>query len=143
MKKECKSKGCCRAGSCNKRHHTLLHPPSDTSSDGPRSYQNYRHAAESHNTETSETSNETEVTAHTQSRKSHTFLQVIQVILSNGPLSVETNALLCSRSDTTFLRKDIAKRLKLESSQQQLTATSALLKSDKIDSAIVSVNALS
>ena len=43
-------------------------------------------------------------------------------------------------SDTTFLRKDIAKRLNPEGSQHQLTVTSALSKSDKIDSAIVSVN---
>ena len=70
-------------------------------------------------------------------------MQVIPIILSNGPLSVETNALLDCGSDTTLLRKDIAKRLNLEGSQQQLLVTSALSKSDKIDSAIVSVNASS
>ena len=42
-----------------------------------------------------------------------------------------------------MLRKDIAKRLNLEDSQQQLIVTSALSKSGKIDSAIVSVNASS
>ena len=43
-------------------------------------------------------------------------------------------------SDTTFLRKDIARRLNLEVIQQQLTVTSALSKSGKIDSAIASVD---
>ena len=43
-------------------------------------------------------------------------------------------------SDTTFLRKDIARRLNLKVIQQQLTVTSALSKSGKIDSAIVSVD---
>ena len=41
---------------------------------------------------------------------SQNFLQVIQLILPNGPLSVETNALSDCGSGTTFLRKDIAKR---------------------------------
>ena len=76
---------------------------------------------------------------HTQIVKSHTFLQVIPII-SSGPLSVETNALLDCGSATASLRKDVAKRLNLEGSQQQLTVTSALSKSDKIDSSIVSVN---
>ena len=43
-------------------------------------------------------------------------------------------------SDTTLLIKNIAKRLNLEGTQQQLTVTSTLSKSDKTDSAIVSVN---
>ena len=43
-------------------------------------------------------------------------------------------------SDTTLLIENIAKRLNLEGTQQQLTVTSTLSKSDKIDSAIVSVN---
>ena len=36
------------------------------------------------------------------------------IILSNGLLSVETNGPLDRGSDTTLLRKDIAKRLNLE-----------------------------
>ena len=48
--------------------------------------------------------------------------------------------LLDCGSETTLLRKNIAKRLNLEGSQQQLTVTSALSKSGKIDSTIVSVN---
>ena len=119
------------------RHHTLLDPPSDNSSDCSRSYQSYHHATGCHITETSKPPNETEATV---CMYGHTFLQVIPVILSNGPLSVETNALLDCGSDTTLLRKDMAKRLNLEGNQQQLTAPSALSKSDKIDSAIVSVN---
>ena len=43
--------------------------------------------------------------------KSHSFLQVIPITLLNGPLSVETKALLDCESDTTLLRKNIAKRL--------------------------------
>ena len=61
-------------------------------------------------------------------------------MLSNGPLSVETNVLLDCKSDTSLLKKDIAKRLNLEGSQQQLIVTSGLSKSNKIDSAIVSVS---
>ena len=143
MTKECKSKICCRIDSCSKRHHTLLHPPRDNTLDGSRSYQNYHHASDGHNTEISEPPNETEATVHTQIVKSHTFLQVIPIILSNGPLSVETKTLLDCGSDTALLKKDVTKRLILEGSQQQLTVTSALLKSGKIDSAIVSVNASS
>ena len=103
--------------------------------------QNYHHASDSHSTETSEPPNETKATVHTQIVKSHTFLNIILIILSNGPLSVKTNPLFDCGSDTTLLRKDIAKRLNLEGRQQQLTGTSILSKSDKINSAIVSVNA--
>ena len=88
---------CVCPGGCY--HHTLLHPPSDNSLDGSRSYQNYHHASDSHNTETSEPPNETEATVHTQIGKSRTFLEVIPIILSNGPLSGETNALLDCESD--------------------------------------------
>ena len=44
----------CRADRCRKRHHTLLYPPSETSSNGPRSYLNYHHVSDNLNTETSE-----------------------------------------------------------------------------------------
>ena len=70
-------------------------------------------------------------------------MKVIPIKLSSGSLSVETNALLKCGSDTTLLRKEIAKRLNIESTQQHLIVTSALSKSDKINSAIVSVNASS
>ena len=99
MIKECKSQVCCRIDSCSKRHHTLLHhvvtiPP-------------MAHAI----TRTTII----QVTVITQKHpnqilRSYTFLQVIPIILSNGPLSVEMNALLDCGSDTTLLRKDIAKR---------------------------------
>ena len=46
-------------------------------------------------------------------------------------------------TQTTLLRKDSAKRLNLEVSQQQLTVQRGLIKSHKIDSAIASVNASS
>ena len=39
-----------------------------------------------------------------------------------------------------FFRKDIAERLNLEGSQQQSAVTSALWKTNKIDSAIILVN---
>ena len=68
-------------------------------------------------------------------------MHIIPIISSNGPLSVKTNPLFDCGSDTTLLRKDIAKRLNLQGRQQQLTGTSTLSKSDKIDSAIISVNA--
>ena len=58
-------------------------------------------------------------------------------ILSNGRASIETNAPLDYGSDTTLLRKDIAKRLNVGGILQHVTVTSALSKSDKYDSAIV------
>ena len=116
-----------------------MHPPSENSADGPHSYQEYHHATDSHNTVTFEPSNETEATAYTRIGKRQTFLQFIPILFSNGTLSVEKNALLNCESDTTLLRKDITKRLNLERSQQPLAVTSALSKSDKIESAIVSV----
>lgn len=66
-------------------------------------------------------------------------MQFIPILFSNGTLSVEKNALLDCESDTTLLRNDITKRLNLKRSQQPLAVTSALSKSDKIESAIVSV----
>ena len=71
MIKECNSKVCCGDDSCSKRHHTLLHPPSDNSSDGSHDYWNYHHTTDSYNTKTSELPNETEATIHTQIVKSH------------------------------------------------------------------------
>ena len=47
MIKECESRVCCRVNSCSKRRNTLLNPPSDNSSNGLRSYQNYHHATDS------------------------------------------------------------------------------------------------
>ena len=70
-------------------------------------------------------------------------MKIIPIKLSSGSLSVETNALLKCGSDTTLLRKEIAKRLNLEGTQQHLIVTSALSKSDIINSAIVSFNASS
>ena len=126
MIKECKLVICCRIDSCSKRQYTLFNPPSGNSADSSRSYQIYHYPSDSHNTETSEPPNETEAIVHTQIVKSHTFLKVIPLILPKGPLSVEKNALLDCGSDTTLLKKDIAKRSNLEGSQQQLTVTSAL-----------------
>ena len=117
MIKEFKSKVCCRVDSCSKRHLTLLHLHSDNSSDGSRSYQNNHHATDSHNIDTSESTNETKATIHTQIVKRHNFSEVIPIILSNGLLSVETNGPLDRGSDATLLRKDIAKRLNLEDNQ--------------------------
>ena len=73
MISKCKSKICCRNGSCSKRHHILLHPPSENTLDGSRSYQNYHNSSDSHNTETPEPQNETEATVHTKIVKSHTI----------------------------------------------------------------------
>ena len=47
----------------------------------------------------SEPPNETEATVHTQIGKSRTFLEVMPIILSNGPVSGKTNALLDCKSD--------------------------------------------
>ena len=46
--KECKSKSSCRIDKCNKRYHTLLHPPGD---------KYHHHIADDHNTEKSKNPN--------------------------------------------------------------------------------------
>ena len=93
MIKECTSKVCSRIDSCSKRHLTQLHLPSDNLSDDSRSYQNYhmqlKVITQKHQPKLPY---ETEATVHTEAVNSHTFLQVIPIILSNGPLSLETNA---------------------------------------------------
>ena len=73
MIKEWKSRVCFKVDSCKKRHHTILCIPSNNSSDGLCSYQNYHHTPSNYNTGTSEQPNETEATADTKNGKSHTF----------------------------------------------------------------------
>ena len=66
----------------------MFHLPSDNTSNGIHSYQNYHHTVDNHNTETSKPPNETEATVHTQivsHKKPHLFT------IHAGPISIETN----------------------------------------------------
>ena len=54
-----------------------------------------------------------------------------------GPTSIDANALTHYGSNATLLGKAIAKILNVQGTLQHLTVTSALSKSDKIDSTIV------
>ena len=58
--------------------------------------------------------------------------------LSNGHTFIGTKALLDCGSDTTMFRKDVAQMLNLKGKQKKLKVTSALSKSQNIDSATVS-----
>ena len=107
MIKERKPKVSRRFDSCNKKYPILLYP---ITSYRLRIYQNHHRIADHHNTEKSVNLNETKATVHTQIRKIHTFLQVVPIILLNGPFSIETKSLLDCGSEATLLRKDIAKR---------------------------------
>ena len=126
MINDCKSKVCFRVDSCRKRHHTIVHPPSGNTSDGLHN--------DNHNGETSKPPNEPEAIVHIQivpHKKPHFF------IIHARPISIETDAPIHYGSDTTFLGKDIVERLNVEGTLHHSTVTSALSKSDKIDSALV------
>ena len=69
---------CGRVDSWNKGHHTLSHPPSNNSSDDPHSHQNYHHATDSHNIETSKPANEVEATIIHKLEKVTTFFKSYQ-----------------------------------------------------------------
>ena len=139
----CKSKVFCREDNCKKRHHTLLYPVNEgnnrnsSCNDTVQNYQTNQHTIIGLNDQTSESPQQSEAAVNTQLGAKHTFLQIISIKLSNGHTFIETNALLDCGSDTTLLRKDIAQRLNLKGKQEKLSVTSALSRSNNIDSATV------
>ena len=116
--KECKSKKTCAESSCGKRHHTLLHLPSSQSREKVEPNDK---AAVNNNTSDSE----------------HTYLQIVPVTLFNGEMTVQTNAMLDSGSDSTLIRNDVAVKLGLDGTDKSLQVSNILSNSKKINSEVV------
>ena len=70
----------------------------------------------------------------------HTFPQIIHIRLSNGHTFIQTNAFLDCGSNTTLMRKDVAKRLNFEGKQKTSSVASALSRSHSIGSVTVSLD---
>ena len=107
--KECQSNFFCRIESCKKKHHTLLHE-------------------------------ETQVNINVSSAKhnlSVTYLQVLQIYVSNGDVLMKVNALLDSGSDSSLVIKALSDKLKLEGKSQTLTLSNAVCSSTKTISFIL------
>ena len=121
----------------------MLHPVNEcnnsnsSSNDLTHNYQTNQHTTVGLNNQISESPQQSEAGVNTQLGAKYTFLQIIPVKLSNGHTFIETNALLDCGSDTTFLRKDVTKRLDLKGKQKKLRVTSALSNPHNIDSATV------
>ena len=81
-----------------------------------------------------------EAAVNTKLGAKHSFPQIIPVKLSNGHTFIETNALLDCGSDTNLLKKDVVQRLNLKGKQEKLSGTSAISRSQNIDSATASLD---
>ena len=114
--KECKSKFSCLKGSCNKRHHSLIHEEVD------------------------EKKEEKVITNHVSQQENSeekTFLQVINVYASNGKTSILTTALLDSGSDSTLISSSLANKLNLQGKTKDISLTNVLSMSNKVKSKLV------
>lgn len=116
MLKDCKSTYTCKIQGCNRKHHTLLHI------EKPRQ-------DEEENANTN---------SHTSERCNKTFLQVLPVKISNGNRMIETNALLDTGSDSTFIRQDIVEKLNLTGANRPLKLSNVMSVSKSINSKLVS-----
>ena len=115
MLKDCKSNFFCRTEGCKKRHHTLLHEETQA---------NINVSSAKHNL-------------------SITYLQVLQIYVSNGNVSMKVNALLDSGSDSTLVTKALADKLKFESKSRILTLSNAVCLSTKTISKLVNLHIFS
>ena len=109
MLKNCQSKFFRRIEGCKKKHHTLLHEETQV---------NINVSSANHNL-------------------SATYLQVLQICVSNGDVSMKVNARLVSGSDATLVTKTLAVKLKLEGKSQILTLSNAVCWSTKTISKLV------
>ena len=109
--KECQSKFACTKEGCGKKHHTLLHRDTITSTDTPGSAKTMQCSV-----------------------SSQTFLQIVPVVLSNGQYSIKTNAVLDSGSDSTLIRSDTAEALHLYGKKETLRMTNVLSKETSLQS---------
>ena len=101
--KDCKSNFFCRIERCKKKHHTLLHEETQA---------NINVSSAKHNL-------------------SVTYLQVLQIYVPNGDVSVKVNALLDSGSDSILVTKTLAEKLKPEGKSQILTLSNTVCWSTK------------
>ena len=93
----------CKRDNYGQLHHTLLHETSP----------NPLSAIE-------------QATINSHSVKSHTFLQIIPVTISNGSRTVTTNAFVDSGSDLTLIIKGLAEKLNLDGASKTLKICNVL-----------------
>ncbi|XP_066916601.1 uncharacterized protein [Clytia hemisphaerica] len=115
--KECPSKFTCTKDGCGKKHHTLLHRDTATTTDTPGSAKSMQ-----------------------CSTTNQTFLQIVPVVLSNGKYSIKTNAVLDSGSDSTLIRADTAEALHLSGKKETLRMSNVLSKETSLQSKRVCFN---
>ena len=99
----CNSHFRCKIDNCGQLHHTLLH---ETSPNPLRTIE--------------------QATINSHSVKSHTFLKIIPVTISNGSRTVTTNTFLDSGSDSTLVRKGLAEKLNLNGTTKTLKIRNVL-----------------
>ena len=87
----------CKRDNCGQLHHTLLQETS------PNPLSTIEQA-----------------TINSHSVKSHTFLQIIPVTISNGSRTVTTNAFVDNGSDSTLIIKGLAEKLNLNGASKTL-----------------------
>ena len=107
--KDCKSNFFLSNWGLQKKHHTLLHEKTQANINVSSAKRNL----------------------------SFTYLQVLQIYLSNRDVSMKVNALLDSGSDSALVSKTLADKLKLKGKSQILTLLKAICSSTKTISKLV------
>ena len=115
--RKCLSKNTCFKSDCNERHHTTLHD---------YFIERGRMAMAKKGTNTKEQFNGLTSTIK------DVFLQIVPVTLHANNKSIETYALLDNGSQSTFLRQDIAKRLKLKGKERIISLTTVKDQSESV-----------
>ena len=133
----CKSKISCKVTNCQKRHHTLLHPP--PSNPTPTTDENDSSINSLQKQETEKPNVEYKVGNQSIKNNEQLFLQVVPITLINDSYSIETNALLDNGSDTTLIRTDIVKRLQLKGEKRDINVSGAISQPETIQSELVNV----
>ena len=123
---KCKSKMSCKIDGCKKRHHTTMHPPNPPVTNPPAT--NITTDTEVHSQNATD-----------QYRTNRAYLQIVTVKLMKKDIVVETNALLNTGSDSTFLCSDIPTKLQLKGEDRKLNISSALSHRKNINSKIVTI----
>ena len=124
----CPSKNTCNTSDCDKKHHTSLHDHFIS----VKKEEGKDDAADLPATVDSDASNgvkETHHSGHVRSKKKDTYLMIVPVVL-RSPIGEDifTYALLDDGSESSLLRKDIARRLQLIGVPQPLSVTTVVQK---------------
>ena len=78
------------------------------------------------------------ISQHEDSRNK-TYLQILNVYISNGQTSIPTAALLDSGSGSTLISSDLADKLKYQGKTKDISLTNVLSMSNKMKSKLVNV----